>query len=115
MNNISVILFTLTCFIGYGTSNAQTATQDNKVTPSITFRPIPSGKTLVAVFEGRPPCSGVKKQLNLEVDADCVKLKWELILFHDSITLQPASFTLDIVGAGDIIKQQGNPYRYSRL
>jgi hypothetical protein len=115
MNNIPVILFTLACSLGYSFLNAQTAVQDNKVTQAITYRPIPSGKKLVAVFEGRPPCSGLKKQLNLEVDADCVKLKWELILFHDSITLQPTTFTLNVVGAGDVMKDQANPYRLSRL
>src|SRR5258708_6657927 len=108
MNNIPVMLFTLTCLLGYGFSDAQTSAQDNNVTQSITYRPIPSGKTVVAIFEGRPPCSGLNKQLNLEVDADCVKLKCELILYRDSITLQPTTFTLNVVGAGDIVKEQGN-------
>ena len=94
---------------------AQTATTDNKPAQTITFRAIPKGPYVIGVFEGRPPCSGLLPQLGLVADNGCVKLKCELALYRDSVTLHPSSYTLTVVGAGEVIKQQGGQYRLGKL
>lgn len=85
------------------------------LTPSVsllkTSRPID-------IFEGRTPCLDLASQYNWDVDKDCLKLKWKLTLFRDSITQLPTTYNLkrtlhrssDIVGKWTILKGFGqNP------
>jgi len=111
MKYILLVLITTSCspFLNY--SKAQTATADNKLSQSITFHPIPKGPSVFGTFQGRPPCSEIAKQLNLLTDADCLKLKWSLTLYHNPVTFQPTTYTLLMVGGGEVIKQNGNAYR----
>ncbi|KAA2240275.1 copper resistance protein NlpE [Chitinophaga agrisoli] len=108
-----VILF---CSLTTRRSKAQTAAADNKLSQTITFRPIPKGLDVAGVFQGRPPCDGVAKQLNISVPADCPKLKWDLILYQDPTTQQPTTYALTLVGGGELFKQpDGGAYRQQSL
>lgn len=49
---------------------------------------------LAGIFDGRTPCRELAGQLEEEVTGDCLKIKWRLILFKDSITGAPANFEL---------------------
>src|SRR5882724_6826750 len=91
-------------------SKAQTAAIDNKISQCITFHPIPKGLSVLGVFLGRAPCRGLIEQLKLSASADCAKLKWGLTLYRDSVTFQPTTYIISIVGAGDTIKQEGGFY-----
>jgi hypothetical protein len=106
MKTILVISVTAFCSLFADLSKAQTAAADNKLSQTITFRPIPKGTTVLGVFEGRPPCPEIAKQLKLPIPNDCEKLKCDLTFYQD-----PATFTLDIVGGGDIVKQDGGSYQ----
>lgn len=53
-----------------------------------------SFKPLVAVFDGRTPCSELAQDYNIPVSNECFKLKWRLTLYRDSSTLQPGKYTL---------------------
>lgn len=112
MKYILILIVTAFCSLLGNLSRAQTAAADNKLSQTITFRPIPKGPSVLGVFEGRPPCYGVAKQLKVSTSADCVKLKWNLILYQDSMTLKPTTYALIIVGGGDVIKlADGSSYR----
>jgi hypothetical protein len=41
---------------------AQTATADNKVSGSITFKELPKGRGVYGIFEGRSPCAAIGRQ-----------------------------------------------------
>ena len=109
---VSVMAF-LSLFVNL--SEAQTAAADNKPSQTITFHPIPKEPSVFGVFEGRFPCFDVARQLKISIDADCVKLKCDLILYQDSVTFHPTNFALTFVGAGDVVKQEGGSYRLKRL
>lgn len=49
---------------------------------------------LYGVFDGRTPCGGLADQLDIQILAECIKLKWRLALFTDSITGKPEDFQL---------------------
>jgi hypothetical protein len=111
MRYILVVLVTSFYSLFVNFSKAQTAAVNNKLSQTITSRPIPKGASVVGVFEGRPPCLGIAEQLSIVTDADCAKLKFDLTFYQDSVTLQPATYTLFIVGGGDVVKQDGGSYR----
>jgi hypothetical protein len=81
----------LTLSIGHSV-RAQTAAADNEVSESITFNEMPKGSAVYGIFEGRSPC-GISRQMGADMH-DCDHLKWQLILFRDSITLKPTTFLL---------------------
>jgi hypothetical protein len=115
MNYYLIALITAFCSLPMGFLKAQTAAADNKLSKTITFRPIPKGPSVLGVFEGRPPCKGLAEQLRIATDADCAKLKCVLIFYRDSLTMEPAKFTLSISGGGDVVKQEGSSYRQKVL
>jgi hypothetical protein len=45
-------------------------------------------------FEGRSPCREVARQLNIAVNADCNKAKWDLTLYRDPGTHTPTTYQL---------------------
>src|SRR5687768_1276469 len=115
MNYTSIAIATVFCSLLGNLSTAQTAAVDNKPSQTITFRPIPTGPTVLGVFEGRPPCKEVAKQLKLSIPADCERLKWNLILYRDPQTLQPTTYALIIVGVGDVIKHADGTSHQEKL
>jgi len=115
MKNILIVIASIGCSLFVHVSEAQTAAADNKLSTTITFRPIPKGPTVYGIFEGRPPCPGIAKQLKLVIPPDCIKLKWDLILYRDSVMLQPTNYILTIIGGGDVVKVEGGSYQQKRL
>lgn len=94
MKKHTYALFLCFCFLGIQNIQGQTAAADNKISESITFSEPPKGLAIYGVFEGRTPCVEICKQLGAELPRDCEKLKWQLILFRDSLTHQPTTYSL---------------------
>ena len=115
MKYIQVFVITAFCSLFVNISKSQTAAVDNKPSQSITPHPLPKGPTVFGIFEGRSPCLGIARQLKISTTADCIKLKWNLTLYRDPVTFRPSTFTLSVVGAGDVIKQEGGSYRQKLL
>jgi len=115
MRNILVVSVIAFCSVFVNLSKAQTAAADNKLSQTITFRPIPKGPSVLGIFEGRPPCLETARQLRIPIPDDCEKLKWDLVFYQDSVTLQPSTFTLHIIGGGDVVNQDGGSYQQKWL
>lgn len=49
---------------------------------------------LLGVFDGRTPCSVLAAYLNEPARPDCIKIKWRLTLFVDSISDEPTRYEL---------------------
>jgi hypothetical protein len=54
-----------------------------------------SASSIVGRFVGRSPCREVARELNKAVDADCMKVKWDLTLYQDRNTLTPTTYKLN--------------------
>ena len=54
-----------------------------------------AGTGLSGTFEGRTPCQEISKQLNLFVDAGCIKLKWSFTFLQDAATGRPGTYKLE--------------------
>jgi hypothetical protein len=75
-------------------SAGQTATTDNKISESITFSEKTKGSGIYGIFEGRSPCREINRQMRGGLPADFDHLKWQLILFRDTLTSQPTTYLL---------------------
>jgi hypothetical protein len=115
MKYILVVSVTAFCSLFVKLSKGQTEAPDNKLSQTITFHPIPKGPSVLGIFEGRPPCLEMAIQLEIATTADCTKLKCDLTFYRDPVTFQPTTYTLSIVGGGDIVKQEGGSYRQKVL
>lgn len=49
---------------------------------------------LYGVFDGRTPCNVLSEYLNERPRPDCIKIKWRLTLFVDSISGKPSRYEL---------------------
>jgi hypothetical protein len=49
---------------------------------------------LLGVYDGRTPCNVLAAYLKEPARQECIKIKWRLTLFVDSITNQPASYEM---------------------
>jgi hypothetical protein len=49
---------------------------------------------IVGVFDGRTPCQELAKQLNEKTIPECIKIKWRLTLYKDSVTGNPDAYEL---------------------
>ncbi|MDB5210229.1 MAG: hypothetical protein JWQ30_1056 [Sediminibacterium sp.] len=67
----------------------------NKPAKNTARVPIPEGATVVGVFDGRSPCQEIAKELNVKAIPECIKIKWRLILYRDSITQAPTRYHLE--------------------
>ncbi len=76
-------------------ASAQTKAEDNIPTKSISIKGIASGNNVYGVFEGRPPCNEIAKQLQIPIEGDCPKLKWRLTLYQDPVTKIPTTYALE--------------------
>src|SRR5687767_4668597 len=102
MKYILVVFVTSFYSLFVNLSIAQTAAADNKPSQTITFRPIPTGPAVLGVFEGRPPCAGITKQLGI-IKENCDKLKCSLTFYRDSVTLQPTTYSWYLAGVGELV------------
>lgn len=82
------------CLLAFTEVNAQTTAADNRVSESITFSEPPKGPGVYGIFEGRSPCYPISRMMGASMPADCDHLKWQLILYVDSVTKKPTTFSL---------------------
>ncbi|HKO96613.1 MAG TPA: copper resistance protein NlpE N-terminal domain-containing protein [Pyrinomonadaceae bacterium] len=61
--------------------------------PDVPTAPAATDAAIVGSFAGRSPCREVATQLNKAVNADCMKVKWDLTLYQDS-KLGPTTYKL---------------------
>jgi hypothetical protein len=71
---------------------AQTESRFNVPAETPTISSFPQGHAVYGIFEGRPPCQELAKQLHQTVSSECDHLKWRLILLRDSISGQPSTY-----------------------
>ena len=50
--------------------------------------------SLVGVFDGRTPCQDLAAQLDEKIRPECIKIKWRLTLYQDSLTGNPTTYSL---------------------
>jgi hypothetical protein len=62
--------------------------------PVIAQEPAQTAYTLLGVFDGRTPCNVLAAYLNAPSGPDCIKIKWRLSLFVDSISHKPGRYEL---------------------
>jgi len=62
---------------------------------SRTVSPLASGPSVYGVFEGRTPCQGIARQLNIVAPHGCAKAKWRVTLFHDPDTRRPTRYKIE--------------------
>jgi len=82
-----------------GTAAAATSTEvTNAVASSVAsnyWRTTPrSGPNVHSYYEGRSPCQEISKLLNVPKSDECIKIKWQLILYRDPVTHAPTTFAL---------------------
>ena len=75
-------------------SFAQTIAKSNNPPKISTQREIPKGPSVYGVFEGRPPCNAIEKQMGLPVRPECIKVKWRLVFYRDPVTNEPTTYEL---------------------
>ena len=56
--------------------------------------PVATDSSTLGRFVGRSPCRDVARELNKAVNADCTKLKWDLILYRDPNRGTPTTYKL---------------------
>ena len=94
MKNIfSALIIVIGLFL-INSSCAQTAAADNKPSKSVSYHSIPTGPTVFGIFEGRPPCQLIAKQMDSPISTACDKVKWRLILYRDAKTKKATNYEL---------------------
>ena len=73
---------------------ADTRAQTNQASQTNYWKQIVPGPHLVGYFEGRSPCQGIVKLLNVPDRDDCIKIKWQLVLYKDPVTQAPTTYAL---------------------
>lgn len=58
------------------------------------WRNIPKGPVVFGYFEGRSPCKEITKLWNLAGKEECIKIKWQLVLYQDPVTRTPTTYAL---------------------
>ena len=66
----------------YTLNNLKRATTSYALSNAVTTE----SEAVDGVFEGRTPCSEIAAQLKKEVSADCIKLKWRIFFYKESMT-----------------------------
>lgn len=54
-----------------------------------------AASSVLGRFVGRSPCAEVVREMNQTVEADCIKVKWDLTLYQDEKTSAPTTYKLD--------------------
>lgn len=68
---------------------------ENEPYATTSSKPIPSGKGVYGVFEGRCACQELAQVLKREVSPDCFKTKWGLDLYQNPDTQAPTTYVLE--------------------
>jgi len=53
------------------------------------------GPTVFGVFQGRTPCRGIARQLQISVPRECTKAKWRVTLYQDAATQMPTTYKIE--------------------
>lgn len=72
-----------------GSPPAQPTSPANLSSPGTT------ASSVLGRFAGRSPCVEVAREMNQTVEANCIKVKWDLTLYQDAKTLAPTTYKLD--------------------
>src|SRR5882672_1377696 len=94
MKRVSYILSLCFGLLATYDTKGQASATDNKVQESITFSDMPKGPAVYGIFEGRTPCCEISRQMGVDMPVGLDHLKWQLILFRDSVTLKPTTYSL---------------------
>ena len=54
-----------------------------------------SNVNLIGYFEGRTPCQELAKQLNVPTRPECIKIKWRLTLYKNSVDTTSGTYSLE--------------------
>jgi hypothetical protein len=95
MKSIGAGIFTMICLLQIQLALAQEITVANVPEKNTARMPIPTGRSVFGVFDGRSPCQDIAKEINVKTIPECIKIKWRLILFRDSITFAPTTYKLE--------------------
>jgi hypothetical protein len=90
-NIISIFILAFAYFEAY----SQTKGIENEPYLTTSSKPIPSGKGVYGIFEGRCACQELAQVLKREVSADCFKTKWGLDLYQNPDTQAPTTYVLE--------------------
>jgi hypothetical protein len=55
---------------------------------------LPRGPQVHSYYEGRSPCREITQLLGVAGREECIKIKWQLILFQDPVTHAPTTYAL---------------------
>ena len=89
MKNI-ISLFILSFFVL--STDAQIISTSNHPSQVWPGGGIATGAHVYGVFAGRTACQEFMKELNLDVNAECIKRKMKIILYQDSATGKPTTY-----------------------
>lgn len=70
---------------------------DEEASPLITLvsaANILNDTSLEVIFDGRTPCSEIAMAFNFNPPRECLKLKWRLTLYRDTVTMEPSTYKL---------------------
>jgi hypothetical protein len=84
-----------------------TASQHPGLATQTIVAAMPTGSTLLGVFEGITPCSKRTRPLpQIPVDTNCEQMIWKFTLYQDAATQAPTTYTLNSAYG---VPQQGTP------
>ncbi|MFD2519273.1 hypothetical protein [Emticicia soli] len=92
MRNIALIFITLMVFCEV---RAQENGAENAPYVTTSSKPIPAGKNVYGIFEGRCACQELAQVLKKEVSPDCFKTKWGLVLYQNPDTQATTNYVLE--------------------
>lgn len=90
-NIILIFILTLACSEAYSQRNGI----ENEPYITTSSKPVPSGKGVYGIFEGRCACQELAAVLNREVSPECFKTKWGLVIYQNPDTQAPTNYVLE--------------------
>jgi len=95
------------------TTDAQIISTSNHPSQVYPGGGIETGANVYGVFAGRTACQEFMKELNLEVNTECIKRKMKIIFYQDSVTGKPTTYETKGMGKwsgkGNWFILQGTP------
>ncbi|MFN8523904.1 MAG: hypothetical protein U0821_12465 [Chloroflexota bacterium] len=81
--------------------------------PDMTYvlEPLAEGPAVFGVYEGRTPCQGIARVLELTVEPSCTKAKWRVTLFQEPSTHQPTRYRAE----GGLFRRGAREGRWSLI
>ena len=90
----AILLLFATCVLSLAAPAPETATNQAKPATTNFWKQTHKGPHVRAYYEGRSPCGEIRNLLNVPGHDDCIKIKWQLILFQDPVTHAPTTYAL---------------------